>query len=163
VTGGCSGIGELLVKKLVKKGVKVAVLDIQQLPPSLQSHPSVQFFACDVTDANAVSKTAEQVTASMGSPSILVNNVGIAQAHTIFDTTPEYLHKIFAVNLFSNWYTVQAFLPDMIAKNKGHIVTVASIASFTGVAGMADYCATKAAVLSFHEGMHAIPAIALPC
>jgi len=162
VTGGCSGLGELLVKKLIDKGVRVAVLDIQQLPPSLRGHSSVQFFACDVTDPVAVSKTAEQVASSMGSPSILVNNAGIAQAHTILDTTPEYLQKIFAVNLFSNWHTVKAFLPNMIANNKGHIVTVASTASFIGVAGMADYSATKAAVLAFHEGRCAIRGITLP-
>lgn len=40
----------------------------------------------------------------------------------------------------------------MIARNKGHVVTVASTASYVGVAGMADYTASKAAVLSFHEG-----------
>jgi len=41
----------------------------------------------------------------------------------------------------------------MLKQNKGHIVTVASTASYSGVAGVADYTATKAAVLSFHEGM----------
>jgi all-trans-retinol dehydrogenase (NAD+) len=40
----------------------------------------------------------------------------------------------------------------MLRHNKGHVVTVASTASFVGVAGLADYCATKAAILSFHEG-----------
>ncbi|KAF2688592.1 dehydrogenase/reductase SDR family member 8 precursor [Lentithecium fluviatile CBS 122367] len=154
VTGGCSGLGELLVKRLINKGVKVAVLDIKQLPPSLQGYSSVKFFACDVTDPEAVSKTAEQIAASMGPPSILVNNAGIAQPHTILDTTPDYLQKIFAINVFSNWYTMKTFLPDMISKNKGHIVTVASNASYIGVAGMGDYCASKAAVLSFHESLN---------
>lgn len=68
------------------------------------------------------------------------------------DTTPEYLQKVFSVNVFSNWHTLKAFLPDMVAKNKGHIVTVASVASFIGAGAMGDYCATKAAVLAFHEG-----------
>jgi all-trans-retinol dehydrogenase (NAD+) len=153
VTGGCSGLGELLVQRLIAKGVKVAVLDIQQLPLSLQGRSNVYFFACDVTNPNAVSSAAKEIAASLGPPSILVNNAGIAQPHTILDTTPEYLQKIFAVNLFSNWHTVKAFLPNMIAKNKGHIVTVASTASYVGVAGMADYCATKASVLAFHEGL----------
>jgi all-trans-retinol dehydrogenase (NAD+) len=153
VTGGCSGLGELLVKRLVERGVRVAVLDIQQLPSSLQASPNVSFFSCDVTDPGAISKTAANIVASMGPPTILINNAGIAQPHTILDTTPDYLRSIFAVNLFSNWHTVQAFLPHMISKNKGHIVTVGSMASFMGIGGMGDYCATKAAVLSFHEGM----------
>jgi all-trans-retinol dehydrogenase (NAD+) len=66
-------------------------------------------------------------------------------------TSDEYLHKIFGVNVISNFTTVKAFLPDMITKNKGHIVTVASLASYIAVAGMADYGSTKAAVLNFHE------------
>ncbi|KAF2180260.1 dehydrogenase/reductase SDR family member 8 precursor [Zopfia rhizophila CBS 207.26] len=154
VTGGCSGIGELVVKGLNKKGVRVAVLDIQQLPPSLQNYASIKFFACDITDPSAVRSAAEAIRSTMGAPSILVNNAGVADAHTILDTSDEWLRKVFDVNLLSNFTTVKAFLPDMIAQNKGHIVTVASTASFVGVAGMVDYCSTKAGVLSFHEGLN---------
>ncbi|KAL5383458.1 hypothetical protein DPSP01_005857 [Paraphaeosphaeria sporulosa] len=153
VTGGCSGIGMLTVKRLLLKGVKVAILDIQQLPPALQGYAGISFFACDIADPGAVASTAEKVRATMGSPSILVNNAGITHPHTILKTSPEYLRKIFDVNLLSNWYTIQAFLPDMIKKNKGHIVTVASMASYWSVGGMVDYCATKAAVLCLHEGL----------
>jgi all-trans-retinol dehydrogenase (NAD+) len=74
-------------------------------------------------------------------------------AHTILATSHEYLKKIFDVNVLSNWVTVKAFLPDMIKENKGHVVTVASTASYISVAGMTDYTASKAAVLSFHEGI----------
>lgn len=56
------------------------------------------------------------------------------------------------VNLLSHWYTVQAFLPSMVESNKGHIIAIASAASFLGVGGLVDYSATKAAVLAFHEG-----------
>lgn len=170
VTGGCSGIGELVVARLISKGIRVAVLDIQQLPLSLQgckpprsySHlfailiklaaVNVKFFACDITDPNAVYSTAEQVKDSMGAPTILINNAGILDTHTILTTSDEYLRKIFDVNVLSNWYTTKAFLPDMLRHNKGHIVTVASTASFVSVGGLADYCATKAAILSYHEG-----------
>ncbi|KAJ4287651.1 hypothetical protein N0V90_012354 [Kalmusia sp. IMI 367209] len=145
VTGGCSGIGLLLVKRLVLKGVKVAILDVQQLPPALQGYAAIKFFACDISDPAAVAGAAEKIKATLGSPSILVNNAGITQPHTILNTSPEYLRKIFEVNLFSNWYTVQAFLPDMMQKNKGHIVNVASLASYWTVGGMVDYAATKAA------------------
>lgn len=87
-------------------------------------------------------------------PSVLVNNAGIFDAHSILSTSHEYLHKVFDVNVLSNWTTAKAFLPAMIENNKGHIVTVASMASYATVAGMADYSATKAAVLSFHEGAY---------
>ncbi|KAL1795523.1 hypothetical protein ACET3X_005747 [Alternaria dauci] len=145
----------MVVTRLLAKGIRVAVLDIQQLPPSLQGHAGVQFFKCDVTDPSEVYSVAEKIKDGMGAPTILVNNAGILASHTILSTSDVYLQKIFQVNVLSNWYTVKAFLPDMIRNNKGHIVTVASTASFTGVGGMADYSATKSAILGFHESLNA--------
>lgn len=170
VTGGCSGIGSSIVKKLVNKGVTVAILDVQQLPPALQGcmveswsfregskltfcpDAQIKFYACDITDPSAVKSTAEEIKANLGVPSILINNAGIFSAHSILATSHEYLRKIFDVNVLSHWATVQAFLPDMIKENKGHIVTLASSWSYLGVGGVADYTATKAAILAFHEG-----------
>lgn len=112
----------------------------------------IKFYACDITSPSAVSSAAAEITRTLGTPSILINNAGLLSAHTILDTPHAYLRKLFDVNVLSHWVTVQAFLPGMIAANKGHIVTVASGASYVGVAGMADYTASKAAVLAFHEG-----------
>ncbi|CAN9337344.1 unnamed protein product [Alternaria alternata] len=154
VTGGCSGIGELVVKRLISKGIRVAVLDIQQLPSGLQGYAGLKFFKCDVTDPSEVYSIAEKIKETMGAPTILINNAGILASHTILTTSDVYLRKIFDVNVLSNWYTTKAFLPDMLRHNKGHVVTVASTASFVGVAGLADYCATKAAILSFHEALN---------
>ncbi|KAF2878443.1 hypothetical protein BDV95DRAFT_614010 [Massariosphaeria phaeospora] len=153
VTGGCSGFGERVCKRLINKGVTVAILDIQQLPLSLQGYANIKFFACDITKPTAVNSAAERIRATLGSPSILVNNAGIGSAHTILGTPDEYLHKIFDVNILSHFTLVKAFVPAMIAANKGHVVTVASTASFLGVAGMVDYSCTKAAALAFHEGL----------
>ncbi|KAI8943739.1 hypothetical protein NX059_001719 [Plenodomus lindquistii] len=154
VTGGCSGIGELVVKRLVGRGIRVAVLDIQQLPKTLQGYANIKFFACDVTNPTAVYAAAEKVREKLGEPSILINNAGILAPHTILSTSDDYLRKIFDVNVLSNWYTVKAFLPDMLKQNKGHIVTVASTASYISVAGLADYTASKAAILAFHESLN---------
>jgi all-trans-retinol dehydrogenase (NAD+) len=111
----------------------------------------LKFFKCDITDSSEVYSVAEKVKETMGAPTILINNAGILASHTILTTSDAYLRKIFDVNVLSNWYTTKAFLPDMLRHNKGHIVTIASTASFVGVAGLADYTATKAAILSFHE------------
>ncbi|KAJ4336933.1 hypothetical protein N0V95_008482 [Ascochyta clinopodiicola] len=155
VTGGCSGIGALIVQKLAIHGVTVAVLDVQELPASLQGYATIHFYNCDITSPTAVASTAQQLQTTLGRPpSILINNAGILDAHTILATTDTYLRKLFDVNVLSNWTTVRAFLPDMIAQDKGHIVTVASGASYIGVAGMADYTASKAAVLAFHESLN---------
>lgn len=90
----------------------------------------------------------------MGAPSILINNAGILAPHTILNTPDEFLRKIFDVNVLSNWYTTKAFLPAMLASDHGHILTIASGASNVGIGGLADYSATKAAILSFHEALN---------
>jgi all-trans-retinol dehydrogenase (NAD+) len=83
----------------------------------------------------------------------LINNAGIGNAYTVLDIPVEALRKLFDINLISHWSTVQEFLPDMIANKKGHIMSVASLASFVALAGAVDYSATKAALLAFHEGL----------
>ncbi|KAF3357180.1 hypothetical protein VdG1_05980 [Verticillium dahliae VDG1] len=129
VTGGCSGIGKSIVLGLVKKGVIVAILDVMPLPPDLEQERNINYWKCDITSAAAVAETATAIRKTLGHPSILVNNAGIAKPHSI------------------------EFLPNMIIKNKGHIVTVASMASFTGMSLMADYTATKAGALAFYESL----------
>jgi short-subunit dehydrogenase len=89
----------------------------------------------------------------LGSPSILINNAGIGNAYTILDIPPEALKKMFDINLLSHWTATQEFLPAMLAKKKGHIMAVASLASFVALAGAVDYSCTKAALLAFHEGL----------
>ncbi len=84
---------------------------------------------------------------------MLINNAGIAQAHTILTTTDAYLEKIFRVNVLSHFTLIRLLLPRMMAQRKGHILTLASMASYTGCASLADYSATKAAVLGMHESL----------
>lgn len=63
------------------------------------------------------------------------------------------IQKTIDVNTVSHQWTVRAFLPKMLENNKGHIVTVASIAGFLGVSGLADYCASKFGAVGFDEAL----------
>jgi all-trans-retinol dehydrogenase (NAD+) len=82
-----------------------------------------------------------------------VNNAGIGNASTILDIPFENVQKLFQINILSHFSTVKEFLPDMLAKKKGHIMSVASLASFVSLAAAVDYSCTKSALLSFHEGL----------
>ncbi|KAI9162839.1 Protein dhs-3 [Paramyrothecium foliicola] len=151
VTGGSSGIGKRLVERMVRRGVDVAVLDVQDLPKSLENEPRARFYRCDVSKPESVAEAADAVRRELGHPSILINNAGIVQNATILDSSDELLHRIFGVNCLALWHTTKQFLPHMVQQNEGHVVTVASIASFVGLATAADYSATKAGALAFHE------------
>jgi all-trans-retinol dehydrogenase (NAD+) len=113
----------------------------------------VRYYRCDITTHSDIHSAAQAVRSDLGPPSILINNAGIGNASTILDVPQQHLRKLFDVNLLSHWSTVQEFLPDMLAKKKGHIMSVASLASFVSLAAAVDYSCTKAALLAFHEGL----------
>lgn len=152
VTGGCSGFGLLTTKGLARKIRKVIVLDISDLPEELESISNVAYYKCNITSPEAVKETGAEIRRAHGNVSILINNAGIATSHTIQDTTPEYLEKIFKINVFSHWYLINEFLPSMLEAKKGHILALASMASYSSTASLVDYSATKHAVLALHDG-----------
>jgi all-trans-retinol dehydrogenase (NAD+) len=155
VTGGSSGFGALYAKDLSAKGIHVVVMDINPLPKHLENNPKISFFKCDVTSPEAVKATASEIQTKVGHPSVLINNAGIGGQRPILQTSPAQLQKLMGVNLFSSYYMVQAFLPNMIEKKKGHVITIASIASFMTSPGIVDYSCSKAAVMAFNEGLSA--------
>ncbi|KAK4442206.1 hypothetical protein QBC34DRAFT_488968 [Podospora aff. communis PSN243] len=155
VTGGSSGIGKAIAERLTALGIRVAIFDVQDLPMDLQDNSRVRFYQCDVTSSESIAVAADAVRRELGHPSILINNAGIAQPGPILKTDETFLRRILGVNLMSMWFTTQQFLPSMIESNKGHVVTMASLASFIALATAADYSATKAGALSFHESLTA--------
>lgn len=153
VTGGSSGIGKDVVAQLAALGVRVAIFDIQEPPKELTADQRVSFYPCDVSSTKSVAAAADAVRRELGHPSILINNAGIARPAPILQTSETFLRRIFGVNCMALWFATQQFLPRMIQINKGHVVTVASMASFVSLATAADYSATKAGALAFHEAL----------
>ncbi|KAI1082793.1 dehydrogenase/reductase SDR family member 8 [Whalleya microplaca] len=153
VTGGAGGIGGHVVRLLAEQGLKVVVLDIQ--PMTFEAGPNVYYFKCDLTSTANLAEVANQIRDEVGEPTILVNNAGVARGKTILGTTEADLKFTFDVNLFAHYRTVQEFLPHMVKKNHGMVVTIASYAAWITVPNMVDYGATKAAATSFHEGLAA--------
>ena len=96
---------------------------------------------------------ASQIRKEHGEPTVLINNAGIGSARTILNGSEEFIRRTFEVNTMSHYWMVREFLPAMIQKNHGHVVTIASIASYIVHAQNVDYCCTKASALAFHEGL----------
>ncbi|KAI0818378.1 hypothetical protein GGR55DRAFT_72922 [Xylaria sp. FL0064] len=153
VTGGSGGIGSHVVRLLAERGVNVVVLDIQ--PLTYDAGPKVHYFKCDITSAASLAEVAKEIRAKVGEPTILVNNAGVARGKTILETSEKDLKFTFDVNVFAHYNTVKEFLPSMIKKNHGMVVTVASLASWLTVPNMVDYAMSKTAINSFHEGLSA--------
>jgi all-trans-retinol dehydrogenase (NAD+) len=108
-----------------------------------------------LTNPAEIKSVAAKVRAEVGDPTILVNNAGVARGKTILDTTERDLKFTFDVNVFAGFYTVREFLPAMVRRDHGMVVTVTSLAAWITVPNMVDYGASKAAAAAFHEGLAA--------
>lgn len=171
ITGGCSGFGYEMVKGFSGKA-KVMVLDVSDLPEELSKLPEVHYFRCDMTDFDAITSTAAEIKSRFGNPTVLINNAGIGgdpnmnrhshtrsdgsligSGKTVLDTSTPFLESIMKVNLSSHFVLIKEFLPGMLDAKKGHIVGIASMASFVAAPGLLDYCITKVGVLYLMEGL----------
>lgn len=151
MTGGSSGIGEPMVRKFAKNSIKVVALGIN--PPKTPFPANVFFYKVDVTSPDAVREAAQRIRQEVGDPTVLINNAGIGTGQTILDGAEGQITSTFKVNIISHFWLVREFLPYMVKRDHGHIVTVASLASFVVMAGNVDYSCTKAAALALHEGL----------
>ncbi|PLN80385.1 hydroxysteroid 17-beta dehydrogenase 11 [Aspergillus taichungensis] len=151
VTGGCSGIGKQIMLDLVAAGVRVVILDIQEPPFKLPAN--VAFYNADITSSDNIRAVAQQIRADHGDPTVLVNNAGVGHDGSILDEPEAKIRQTFEVNTISHFLMVREFLPFMISRNHGHVITVASMASFVSLGEMVDYCCSKASALAFHEGL----------
>ncbi|GAA5894095.1 hypothetical protein JCM5296_001010 [Sporobolomyces johnsonii] len=151
VTGGAGGLGSEVVKRLAGQGIKVVVFDLA--PLSFEAPPGVTYVKVDISSAAAVQEAAAKVRESVGHPTVLINMAGIVRANSILDMSQREIDLTYDINVKAHYYTVQAFLPEMIKNGHGHIVTIASSTAYHQAANGVAYCSSKAAALSFHEGL----------
>lgn len=159
VTGGGSGIGRLLCLKLAKKGARIVTWDVNKagneetLTQVTAAGGQCYIYTVDLCDRHAVYAAAAKVKQEVGKVDILVNNAGIVTGKNFMEAPDELIQKTFDVNILSHFWTTKAFLGDMMSTNKGHIVTIASVAGLAGVNKLADYCASKFAAVGFDESL----------
>ncbi|HKR16533.1 SDR family oxidoreductase [Rhizorhapis sp.] len=150
VTGGGSGIGEAIVRRLAGEGARVAVLDIDEANATRVAGEAdrARAFRVDVTDAAALAEAFTQVVSEFGGLHGAVNNAGVGGPFVASANYPlEWWDRIVAINLSGVFYSLRAQLPHLVAQGGGAIVNMASICGFIGQAGTAGYVATKHAII----------------
>jgi all-trans-retinol dehydrogenase (NAD+) len=159
ITGAASGIGKLMAQKAAERGANLILWDIDaeglhNFAETLkQKNVTVHTFVCDLSDKTAIQETAEKVKQTCGGVDILINNAGIISGKYLVDIPDESIIRTFQVNTLALFWTTKAFLPDMLKRKKGHIVTIASAGGLIGTAKMVDYCSSKFAAVGFDDSL----------
>lgn len=156
ITGASSGIGEATARLLVAEGVKVIVVArrsdrIERLAAELGELATAK--VVDVTDRQQISDLFEWVSSEHGGLDLLFNNAGLGIHGNFIDSNPEdWLHQT-NVNFLGLLQCTQAAIPLMTGRAGAMISSVSSVGGRHGVAGWSVYCATKFAVVGFHDAL----------
>jgi len=165
ITGAGSGLGRLMAQRFAEEGSILLLLDIRlDLIEETKrlinaSHPeiSVRLYHCDLSEREEIYRVSEtiikELTTENRNVDVLVNNAGIVSGKPFLEVSDELVQKTMNVNVMAHMWLAKKFLPIMLNKNHGHLVTIASAAGIFGVAGLADYCASKFAAVGFDESL----------
>ena len=159
VTGGARGIGKGISIIMAKQGASVAIADILEeeakktVEEIEKQGGKAMAVKTDITDLEQVKQTVAKVKEEFGPVDILVNNAGWDRITPFIKTTPDLWEKVIAINYKGVINFVYAVIPDMMKRNTGRIISIASDAARVGSTGEAVYSGTKGAVISFSKTM----------
>lgn len=151
VTAAAQGIGRVIALTFAKEGARVIATDVNASKLSELSHEEgIATHVLDVTDLAAVQRAAEKYHGV----NVLVNCAGWVPNGTVLDCTEQDMERVYALNVRSMYYTIQAFLPGMLGQSKGSIINIASVVSSVIAApNRFAYGTSKAAVIGLTKSV----------
>ena len=161
VTGGGNGMGRELALLLLKRGARVAAVDINEA--ALQETASLagehqnklSTHVVNIADKEEVAALPEAVIQAHGGVDGIINNAGIIQRFVrINDLDFNEIERVFNVKIWGVVFMTKAFLPHLLKRPEAHIVNTSSMGSYLPVPGQTAYGASKAAVRAFTDGLH---------
>ena len=152
VTGASRGIG-----LAVADALRAASFHVVRLARSLTdgSADRQTDLRCDVSDAAQVERVVTKVLAELGVPDVVVNNAGMFFIKRLEETSPQDFAELIAVNLTGLFLVARAFVPVMVQRGSGHLVTIGSISDHVAFSGSTAYAASKFGIRGMHEVIRA--------
>jgi 3-oxoacyl-[acyl-carrier protein] reductase len=149
VTGGASGIGEAVARRLMAEGARVAALDLHA-----DGTEGALVLSGDVADSTQVNAAVARVEEELGPIDVLVCSAGVpGQSLPTTEVTDEEWRRVLAINADGVFFCNRAVIPGMVARGYGRIVNIASIAGKEGNPMAAAYSASKAAVIAMTKAI----------
>ena len=144
VTGGGTGIGAAIARRLVRDGARVTLVG-RRAGPLVQVAGEIRAATavCDVTDPDQIAAALNTARSVHGPVTILINNAGAAEAMPFRKLDLTGWRRMTGINLDALFLVAQAALSDLLAAPAGRVVTIASTAGLRGYAYTTAYCASK--------------------
>ena len=158
ITGGGSGIGQLMAIKFSQLGGNVIIWDIstdgmtktvRMIKEAGCDVSKVKTYAVNLSKKDDIYATAQRTIEENGFIDVLINNAGVVSGAPFLDIPDQKIQLTFDVNTMAHFWILKKFLPEMVKRNQGHIVTVASVAGNMAGCNMSDYHASKFANVGF--------------
>ena len=157
VTGGGSGIGRGICTALARAGASILVADISPVGASgttgglADEGHTARAISLDVTDSAAIGEVRSRLEAEGYMPDILVNNAAIFEMAALEDIEPASWDRMIEVNLKGPFLMMQAFIPRMVDRGWGRVISISSTAGKTGEAFASHYCAAKRGLIALSQ------------
>jgi short-subunit dehydrogenase len=151
VTGAAKGIGAAIVRLCVEAGHRVVAVDIDQegLSRLRRELPGIETATLDVRDLGAWERVVEAAETQGGPIDVLINNAGVCLPGPCDQVSADDDRLTVEVNLMGVMHGVRTLLPRFLARKRGHVINVASMAAFSPIPDLAAYSATKHAVRAY--------------
>jgi uncharacterized protein len=160
ITGASDGIGKRLALDLAARGAVIigcgrSAERLGALLAELQcTSPRSITIRCDVGSRDEVRAMVAKALAAYDAIDILINNAGIGMRQPFVEMSVDTIEEIMRTNYFGAVYCTHEVLPSMIARGRGHVVNISSVAGHIGTLNMAAYCASKFAMNGFSESLY---------
>jgi NAD(P)-dependent dehydrogenase (short-subunit alcohol dehydrogenase family) len=157
VTGAASGMGRELALQLARSGTAVAALDVDRaglarLEAELADMPSLCRVA-DVRDRASMNAAIDQAERMLGPIDLVIACAGINTLQSMRNLRVDHLERILGVNVIGVVNTFAPALERMLLRRRGHLTAISSVASLHGLPYMLSYCASKAGLNAWMEGL----------
>lgn len=153
VVGGSSGIGAAVARELQSRGARVAISARRQDELDKVAAGSMLAVDADVTDAASLKAAASRIRDELGPIDLAVLSAGYWKQMTATDWDTEIFDRHVQVNLIGMSNSIAAVLPEMLARRRGVIAGISSVAGYRGITGSEAYGATKAGQINLLESL----------
>ena len=157
ITGAATGIGRLMSLMLADEKANLALVDINMKmlvktqADCAKKGVKAEVYACDISDKRDIEAMVKKVMKDFRRIDVLINNAGIVAGKWVHEYEFDDIKKTMSVNFVGGAYLTRLVLPDMMKRNEGHIVNIASAMGLTAVPRMGEYVASKFAIVGFTD------------